>query len=72
MSKAKSVSSVNEDEWKAKDDARHLIESQKVQADPKRHKAAKGAMDTMEKEAKDTLLHVKAAKGLKKAFGGGC
>lgn len=55
-------------DYEAHDDARHLIESQKIMADSKRHGKAKKAMDEQAAEAKSTLLHVKAAKGLKKAF----
>lgn len=66
-----SPSAYSDKDYQARDDARHLIETTKVHSDPKRHKAAQKAVDDMAKEANETILHAKAAKGLKRAFKGG-
>ena len=52
-------------EWEAKNDARALMEANRIQSDPKRLKRAQAALTTIEKEAEKTKMEVKVAKGLK-------
>lgn len=56
-------------EWEAEDDARALMTAAKLRKDPKRLARAKKALAKIEKEAKETQLVSKVARGLKKVFG---
>ncbi|KKM61640.1 hypothetical protein LCGC14_1529730 [marine sediment metagenome] len=55
-------------EYEAENDARALRDAMAVRKDSKRLKAAHVALQKMEKEAHQTLMQTRAARGLKRAF----
>lgn len=71
MSKAKSPTCAGGDDYQAEDDARHLMRAHEIASDPKRHAKAGKALDKLHADKQKEAIHAKAAKGLKKAFGGG-
>lgn len=49
------------DDWKARDDANHLMESHAINSDPKRMKAATPHLQKLHEEAKAKMFGSKAA-----------
>lgn len=71
MSKAtKGPTCPGDTDYQAQDDAHHLMRAHEITSDPKRHAKAGKALDKLHADKKKEALHAKAAKGLKKAFGG--
>jgi hypothetical protein len=66
--KASTSPSMDRD-WEAEEDARAMTRMAEITGDSKRRSRAEKALKEQERKAKDALLHVKAARGLKKVFG---